>query len=82
MNMEKNWKLSKDYFFKGTRLGQFYACYKNFKEQEFWILFKLSQGIEKDIESVPRYILKELHIKTPDKDSRKNHTHRINNTKF
>lgn len=30
---------------------------------------ELFQGIEKEIESGPRNILKDVHIKTPDKDS-------------
>lgn len=43
------------------------------------MLLELFQGIEKEIESGPRYILKEIHIKTPDKDSRKiTIMHRIN----
>lgn len=43
------------------------------------MLLELFQGIEKEIESGPRYILKDVHIKTSDKDSRKiTITHLIN----
>lgn len=71
MNMEKDLNYQKIISLKGTRLGQFMLVIKTSKSREFWILFELSQGLERDIESVPRYSLKELHIKTPDKDSRK-----------
>lgn len=75
MNMEKslNYQIIS---IKGTRLGQLMLVIKASKSRTFWIVFELSQGLEKDIESVPRYSLKELHIKTPDKDSRKT-THLI-----
>lgn len=71
MNMEKDLNYQKIISLKGTRLGQFMLVIKTSKSREFWILFELSQGLERDIESVSRYSLKELHIKTPDKDSRK-----------
>ena len=60
-------------------MDSFIQVIKTSKSKEFLILFELFQGIEKEIESGPRYILKEVHIKTPDKDSRKvSITHLIN----
>lgn len=71
MNVEKDLNYQKIVSLKGTRLGQFMLVIKTSKSREFWILFELSQGLERDIESVPRYSLQDVHIKTPDKDSRK-----------
>lgn len=63
---------------KGTRLGQFYTGYKIFKDQGVLNIIWTIPGHRKRDRKWPK-ILKEVHIKTSDKDSRKiTVTHLIN----